>query len=61
MDAKKLFVYGLGIQRDVGEHWGVRVQYRGLDYGVPAFGTVNLNTHRSRNTSEPTIGLSYRF
>ncbi len=62
VDAKRMFVYGIGVQRSiVNDHWGVRVQYRGLKYGIPAYGQLSLNTHRGRTSYEPGIGVYYRF
>jgi opacity protein-like surface antigen len=62
VDAKGLYFYGIGVQHPLfSPRWGWRLQYRGLDYGVPAFAQTNLDTHRSRHTSEPTFGIYYRF
>lgn len=62
VDTKKLFVYGIGLQHAIlNDRLGIRAQYRGLSYGVPSFGTLNLDTHRSRSSYEPSIGVFYHF
>jgi hypothetical protein len=62
LDAKGLYFYGIGVQHPLfSDRWGWRLQYRGLDYGVPAFAQSNFDTHHGRHTSEPTFGVFYRF
>jgi opacity protein-like surface antigen len=42
-------------------HLGLRLQYRGLDYKTPDFGSTQLTTNARRQTSEPTVGAYFRF
>src|ERR1700683_4477167 len=42
-------------------HFGLRVEYRGIYYKAPDFGTPALQTNGSRLTSEPMAGAYIRF
>ena len=59
--AVPMFVYSLGVEHQFNEHFGVRLQYRGDEYKAPNFKQVSLNTHSLRTTSEPAVGIYYRF
>ena len=42
-------------------HLGLRLQYRGLLYKTPDFGSPLLTTNVRRQTAEPTVGAYFRF
>ncbi len=42
-------------------HFGLRLQYRGLNYKTPDFDSTLLTTGTRRNTSEPSVGAYMRF
>lgn len=57
-----VFLYTLGINWPaLSDRLGVRLQFRGLRYKTPNFGSILLDTHKLRNTIEPTFGVYYRF
>jgi hypothetical protein len=56
-----VFVFSLGGDHTFGDHLGVRVQYRDDLYKAPNFKEVSLDAHKLRNTSEPAVGVYYRF
>ena len=56
------FLYEVGLNYPlITDHFGVRIQYRGLMYKTPDFNQPYLATNTRRLTSEPTIGLYVRF
>jgi hypothetical protein len=55
------FVYSLGLNYPILGRFGVRGQLRGLKYKTPDFGQVSLDSHKLRNTLEPTFSVYYRF
>jgi hypothetical protein len=55
------FVYSLGLNYPIFNHFGVRGQLRGLTYKTPDFHQDSLNTHTLRSTYEPTLSIYYRF
>jgi hypothetical protein len=56
------FNFGVGVNKALlTDHFGIRVQYRGLFYKTPDFGKAALNTGTSRLTSEPMVGAYVRF
>ncbi len=55
------FVYSVGVNHQVTQHIGIRVQYRALDYKAPNFNNVLIDSHRLRTTMEPGAGVYYRF
>jgi Outer membrane protein beta-barrel domain len=55
------FVYSLGLNYPIFNHFGVRGQLRGLKYKTPDFHQDSLNTHTLRSTYEPTLSIYYRF
>jgi opacity protein-like surface antigen len=55
------FVASLGVQYAFKEHWGVRVQYRDIEYKAPNFKLVALDAHSLRSSAEPAFGVYYRF
>ena len=60
--AKAAFSYGLGVDHPlILPNFGVRVEYRGLFYKAPDFGSAQYNTGSFRNTAEPSIGFYARF
>lgn len=56
-------LYGLGVNYMPGghQHFGLRFQYRGLVYRTPNFNQASLSSRSYRNTSEPAIGVFYRW
>ena len=42
-------------------HLGLRLQYRGLLYKTPDFGSAVLTTGVRRQTAEPSVGAYFRF
>jgi hypothetical protein len=56
------FNFGVGINKALlTDHFGVRLQYRGLFYKTPDFGEAALTTNATRLTSEPMIGAYIKF
>ena len=56
------FIYEVGVNFPiVTSHFGLRLQYRGLIYKAPDFGSSLLSTNATRQTSEPTVGAYLRF
>ena len=56
-----LFVFGIGVEHNFGEHFGFRVQYRDDEYKAPNYKLVALNAHTLRGSAEPAVGIYYRF
>ena len=42
-------------------HLGLRLQYRGLSYKVPDFGSAQLTQNARRQTAEPSVGAYFHF
>lgn len=55
------FLYGGGANFDVTDHFGVRVEYRGLVYKVPDFTINTLNLDRFTHLAQPSAGIFVRF
>jgi outer membrane immunogenic protein len=55
------FVYGAGFDYPVYWRLAVRAQYRGLIYRAPDFGVSTLFTGANGYTSEPSVGVVFRF
>jgi len=54
--------FGVGAEHALmTSHFGIRIEYRGLYYKAPDFGDPALKTGSSRLTSEPLVGVYYRF
>lgn len=58
---KAAFVYGVGINYGIHKGIALRAEYRGLVYANPDFGFSELSTNSVTQTSEPSVGLSFRF
>jgi opacity protein-like surface antigen len=64
---KPAFVYGFGTDFKVSDHWGVRLQYRGLvrtspDYKLATSDPQNtFGTDLKSHVAEPSIQLVYHF
>jgi len=58
---KAAFVYGLGLNYGIHKGIALRAEYRGLVYANPDFGFSELSTNSVTQTSEPSLGLSFRF
>jgi hypothetical protein len=56
------FLYELGVNYPIlTDHFGARFEYRGLIYTAPGFNEPFLATDKTRQTSEPTVGLYAHF
>ncbi len=56
------FVYGVGVDLNLGQHLFARAQYRGFVYGSPTFEVpFNYGLSRATHLAEPSIGLGFRF
>ena len=55
-------LYEFGINYPIlTSHLGLRLQYRGLSYKTPDFGSAQLTTGSRRQTAEPSVGAYLRF
>jgi hypothetical protein len=59
--ALPLFVFSIGADHNIGQHFGVRFQYRDDIYKAPNFKQVELDAHKLRSSNEPALGVYYRF
>jgi hypothetical protein len=56
------FLYEIGANFPIlTSHLGLRLQYRGLIYKAPDYGSALLTTNATRQTGEPTVGAYLRF
>jgi opacity protein-like surface antigen len=56
------FLYELGVNYPIlTDHFGLRLEYRGLSYKTPDFNQPVTTTNTRRQTSEPAFGLYARF
>jgi hypothetical protein len=56
------FLYEIGANFPIiTSHLGIRLQYRGLIYKAPDYGSALVKTGATRQTSEPTVGAYLRF
>lgn len=66
-ETKAAFSYGFGSDFRVSDHWGLRIQYRGLLRGEPTFkltsttGGTNFGTNLKSHVAEPSVQLVYHF
>jgi opacity protein-like surface antigen len=65
-DTKIAFAYGFGSDFKVSDHWGLRLQYRGLLRGDPDFKLLNnasnsFGTGVKAHVPEPSIQIVYHF
>jgi hypothetical protein len=60
---RPVILYGLGANYMPRghQHFGLRLQYRGLVYRAPNFDQANLSSRSDRNQFEPTAGFFYRW
>ncbi|MGB6729421.1 MAG: outer membrane beta-barrel protein [Terracidiphilus sp.] len=58
---KPVFVYGAGLDWGLVPHLGLRFQYRGNLYKAPDLTTVYTSTGAFMHSSEPTLGVYFRF
>ena len=60
---KGSFVWGGGLDYGITPNLSLRAEYRGLDYKIPNFklGSIGLHTNKWALTSEPLVGLVFRF
>jgi len=59
--ARGTFVYGLGLNYSIRKGIALRAEYRGLVYSTPDFGFSTLTTNTVTQSSEPSLGVSFRF
>jgi len=59
--ARPLFVYGAGADFDLGSHWFLRAQYRGLVYNSPILGASTVAAELLTHRAEPSAGFGFRF
>lgn len=56
------FLYEFGVNYPIlTNHFGARLEYRGLEYSAPSLGSSVLATNTRRQTIEPTAGLYVHF
>jgi hypothetical protein len=56
------FLYEVGVNYPLlTNHFGARIQYRGLVYKAPDYGLPQYRTGAMRQTAEPSVGLYVRF
>lgn len=58
---KPVFVYGAGLDWGLVPHLGLRFQYRGNLYKAPDLTTVYTSTGAFTHSSEPMLGVYFRF
>lgn len=58
---KPVFVYGAGLDWELLPHLGLRGQYRGNLYKVPNLTKLYTSIDAFRQTSEPSLGVYFRF
>jgi opacity protein-like surface antigen len=59
--ARPTFVYGGGVDYNLGRHLAVRLEYRGFVYKRPSFGLTTLNSGVEAYTSQPSAGVVWHF
>jgi len=59
--ARPVFVYGGGADFDLGSHWFLRAQYRGLVYNSPTLGASTVAAELLTHRAEPSAGFGFRF
>lgn len=60
-EVKVVYIYGGGIDWIIIPHFGLRGQYRGNLYHAPDLLAAASSTHAFANTSEPMLGVFFRF
>ena len=61
VQAKSVFVYGVGVNYAIRKRLSLRAEYRGLVYGTPDFGFGALSTNSITHTAQPSVGVTFRF
>jgi len=59
--ARAVYYYSLGLQKDYGAHFGLRVGFRELFFLDPDFGQNYLTILKHANTYEPMAGFYLRY
>jgi hypothetical protein len=59
--ARALYFYSVGLQKDYGAHFGVKVGFRELFFLDPDFGQNYLTILKRANTYEPMAGFYFRY
>jgi opacity protein-like surface antigen len=59
--ARGTFLYGGGLNYNLLRNVGLRLQYRGLIYKAPDFGSSTFSSENWTHTAEPALGLTFRF
>lgn len=55
------FLYGVGTDYGLTQHFALRAEYRGLVYKAPDFGVAGLNNGTWTHTAQPSAGIVFRF
>jgi opacity protein-like surface antigen len=55
------FLYGVGADYVLSQHFSLRGEYRGFVYKNPDFGLRALNTDSWTHTAQPSAGIVFRF
>jgi opacity protein-like surface antigen len=55
------YVYGGGVEYDIGNHFGIRGQYRGTFYKAPNISSIYPANGQYTQTTMPSGGIYYRF
>jgi outer membrane immunogenic protein len=59
--ARGAFLYGVGADYALTNHFSLRAEYRALVYKAPSFHLSSLNTNAWTHLAEPSVGLVFRF
>lgn len=58
---KPAFVYGGGVDIDLGHNFGVRAEYRGLAFKLADYTLDNLDLDKVTHIAQPSVGFFVRF
>jgi len=58
---KAAFVYGGGVDLDLGRNYGVRAEYRGLAFKLPDYTLDSLRLDKVTHIAQPSVGFFVRF
>ena len=58
---KAAFVYGGGVDFDLGSNYGVRAEYRGLAFKLPDYSVNSLSIDKVTHIAQPSVGFFVRF
>lgn len=60
-ETKAAFLYGVGADYRLANHFSLRGEYRGLVYKAPSFGIASLDTNGFTHVAQPSAGIVFRF